>query len=287
MEHLEGRQSVLAALRARQRKFQVILVSHGAHLEKFQDVLDLAKELGVPVKSVDRRELDAMAHGQTHGGMVALAGAKPRMNGEQMLEFVEQMKAPPLLLLLEGVEDARNLGFTLRTAEALGAHAVLIKKHLWDFDPVEVARPASGAYERMPLVQIDTTEPLVRLQRKGMKLYGCIAGAKRRIYDVDMTGGTILAIGGEKRGLSGAVRSLCDRFVTIPTAGEATSMSLSHASAIICAEAMRQRLFGREAQAAAAAAAAPVDGEAEVSRTASPDPQHLPEGLELPDPSDA
>jgi len=266
MEHLEGRQSVLAALRARQRKFQVILIGHGAHLEKFQDVLELANQLGVPVKTVDRRELDALAHGQTHGGMVALAGPKPRMPVERLLERVDAQKTPPLLLLLEGVEDARNLGFTLRSAEAMGVNAVLIKKHLWDLDPIEVARPASGAYERLPLVQIDSTDPLAQLQRRGLRLYGCIAGAKRRIYDVDLTGGTILAIGGEKRGLSGAVRSLCDRFVTIPTLGEGTSLSLSHAAAIIVAEAMRQRL----------------------TQTASPDRPHLPEDLPPPeDPSSA
>jgi 23S rRNA (guanosine2251-2'-O)-methyltransferase len=242
MEHLEGRQSVLAALQARQRKFQVILVSHGAHMEKFQEVLDLASEMGVPVKAVDRRELDAMAHGQTHGGMVALAGAKPRMSAEELIEVLDKLRTPPLLLLIEGIEDARNLGFTLRSAEALGAHAVLIKKHLWDFDAVEVARPASGAYERLPLVQIDSIDPLVLLQRRGLKVFGCIAGAKRTIYDVQMTAPTILAIGGEKRGLSGAVRSICDRFITIPTVGAGTSLSLSHASCIILAEAMRQRL---------------------------------------------
>src|SRR4051794_27834984 len=124
MEFLEGRQSILAALQARQRIFQVILISHGAHQEKFQDVLDLANELGVPIKSVDRRELDTMAHGQTHGGIVALAGPKPRLTGAQLLELIDKLKSPPLLLLIEGIEDARNLGFTLRSAEALGAHAV-------------------------------------------------------------------------------------------------------------------------------------------------------------------
>jgi 23S rRNA (guanosine2251-2'-O)-methyltransferase len=242
MEHLEGRQSVLAALHARQRMFQVILVSHGAHVEKLQELLDLAGELNVPVKSVDRRELDAMAHGQTHGGVVALVSAKPRMSAEQLIELIDTLNAPPLLLLIEGVEDARNLGFTLRSAEALGAHAVLIKKHLWDFDAVEVARPASGAYERMPLVQIDTTVPLIKLQRRGLRLYGCVAGAKRRLYDVDLSGPAILAIGGEKRGLSGAVRSICDRFITIPTASAATSLSLSHAASVVMAEALRQRL---------------------------------------------
>jgi 23S rRNA (guanosine2251-2'-O)-methyltransferase len=242
MEHLEGRQSVLAALRARQRKFQVILVAHGAHVEKLAELLDVAGELGVPVKTVDRKELDAVAHGATHGGVVAVVGAKPRMTAEQLMEQLDGRRAPPLLLLLEGVEDARNLGFTLRSAEALGADAVLIKKHLWDFDAVEVARPASGAYERMPLVQIDTVAPLALLQRRGLKLYGCVAGAKRRIHDVDLSGPAIVAIGGEKRGLSGAVRSICDRFIRIPTMGEGTTLSLSHAGAIVLAEAMRQRL---------------------------------------------
>jgi tRNA G18 (ribose-2'-O)-methylase SpoU len=147
-------------------------------------------------------------------------------------------------LLLEGVDDARNLGFTLRSADAMGVHAVLIKKHLWDFDPVEVARPASGAYERLTLAQIDTTDPLKQLQRRGLRLIGCIAGAKRTTYETDLTQPTILAIGGEKRGLSGAVREICDAFMTIPTVGpEASSLSLSHASGIVIAEAMRQRHF--------------------------------------------
>lgn len=247
MEHLEGRQSVLAALRAGKRKFQAVLVSRGAHLEKLQDVLELAAERGVPVRHADPRELDALAHGATHGGVIGVCTPKPRTTSDELNELLDRLTEPPLLLLLEGVEDARNLGFTLRSAEALGVHAVLIKKHLWDLDPVEIARPASGAYERLPLVQIEDVEPLRQLQRRGVNVFGCIAGAKRTIYDVNLSGSTLLAIGGEKRGLSGAVRSLCDHFVTIPSRGDATSLSLSHASAIVMAEAMRQRLPPRDA----------------------------------------
>src|SRR5689334_6972573 len=183
MEHLEGQRSVLAALRAGQRKFQTILISHGAHEEKLQELFDVAAERGVPVRRADRRELDALAHGATHGGVVAVVTPKPRLSGDELLELVAALKEPPLLLLLEGVEDARNLGFTLRSAEALGVHAVLIKKHLWDLDPIEIARPASGAYERLPLAQIEDVEPLKRLQREGLRLYGCVAGAKRTMYD--------------------------------------------------------------------------------------------------------
>src|SRR5688500_15438626 len=242
MEHVEGRLSVLAALRAYQRRFQVVLVRHDAHEEKVQEVLDAAAERGVPVRRGEGRELDALAHGSSHGGVLAICSPKPRMRPEELLERLNHSRFPPLLLLLEGVDDARNLGFTLRSAEALGVHAVLIKKHLWDFDPVEVARPSSGAYERLPLVQIDDVAPLQQLQRRGLRFYGCIAGVKRTIYDVDLAQPAILAIGGEKRGLSGAVRSICDRLVTIPTMGEGTSLPLSHAAAVVMAEAMRQRL---------------------------------------------
>jgi 23S rRNA (guanosine2251-2'-O)-methyltransferase len=158
------------------------------------------------------------------------------------MHLLENLDQPPLLLLLEGIDDARNLGFVLRTADALGVHAVLIKKHLWDFDPVEVARPSSGAYERLPLVQIDDIGPLRQLQRRGVRIVGCIAGAKRCIYDADLTQPTILALGGEKRGLSAAVRQICDLLVTIPSKPQPGSLSLSHAAAIVIAEAARQRM---------------------------------------------
>jgi 23S rRNA (guanosine2251-2'-O)-methyltransferase len=122
---------------------------------------------------------------------------------------------------------------------------VLIKKHLWDFDAVEIARPSSGAYERLPLAQFEDVSLLRRLQRRGLRIYGCIAGAKRTMYDVKLDVPCVVAVGGEKRGLSGAVREICDRFITIPTrvaaSGEPVSLSMSHASGILLAEAMRQR----------------------------------------------
>lgn len=242
MEHLEGRQSVLAALQARQRKIDVILLRHGIHEQDVREILDVAAAANVPHRYVGSAQLEALAHGASHGGVIAVCSAKPRTSFDQLLHLLDSLPEPPLLLLLEGVDDARNLGFTLRSAEALGVHAVLIKKHLWDFDPIEVARPASGAYERMPLVQVSDVSPLKELRRRGIRLIGCLAGAKRTIYDADLVNPALLAIGGEKRGLSGAVREMCDLFITIPTKTQPSSLSLSHAGAIVLAEAMRQRM---------------------------------------------
>lgn len=240
-EYVEGRQSVLAALQARQRAIELVLLAFGSHVEKLDEVISAAEQSGVATKWVSREQLDGLAHGKSHGGVIAVASAKPRWNGDRLIEHLKSQSSPALLLLLEGVDDARNLGFTLRTAEAMGATAVLIKKHLWDFDATEVSRPSSGAYERLPLVQIETVEPIVQLQRLGVKVYGCIAGARRTIYSRNLARPVLLAIGGEKRGLSGAVRDICDRLVTIPSVGGPTSLSLSHAAAIVLAEARRQR----------------------------------------------
>jgi 23S rRNA (guanosine2251-2'-O)-methyltransferase len=220
---------------------QAILVRRDAHLEKLQDVLDLAEASAVPIRFVEKGELDAITHGSTHGGIVALCSPKPRLDGPGLLQLLDTLRKPALFLLIEGIEDARNLGFVLRSAEALGAHAVIIKKHLWDLDATEIARPASGAYERLPLAQLEDVAPLFALQQRGVQLLGCIAGVRQTLHEAELTRPTILAIGGEKRGLSGAVRSICDGFITIPTTAEASSLSLSHAAAILLAEAMRQR----------------------------------------------
>lgn len=220
----------------------MVLVKHDTPAAKIQDVLDAAEANNVPVKRVQGSELDAMAHGGSHGGVLALVLPKPRWNGDDLLDCLDRLVAPPLMILLEGVDDARNLGFTIRTAEAVGCTALLIKKHLWDFDETEVARSSSGAYERLPLVQFNEVSLVREIQRRGVQVYGCLAGVKRSVFEMDLRKPVLLAIGGEKRGLSGAMREICDQFITIPTIGGASSLSLSHAGAIVLGEAFRQRM---------------------------------------------
>jgi 23S rRNA (guanosine2251-2'-O)-methyltransferase len=240
MEHLEGRLSVLAALRARRRKINTILLSSGIHETKLRELLDAAAELSVPVQRVERGRLDALAHGATHGGVIAICSGRELTTERRLLELLDAIPSP-LMLLLEGIDDARNLGFVLRSAEAMGAHAVLIKKHLGALDSVEIARPSSGAYERLEIVQVEGTKLLAELLRRGVRLVAAIAAARRTIGQIDLTQPTLLCIGGEKRGLSAAVRDLCDTRASIPIAKAATSLSLSHAAAMVLYEAARQR----------------------------------------------
>ncbi len=225
MEILEGRICVLAALRAGRRDIESVLVRQGIRDDSIRDILEAAAARGVPVRHAREQALEACAHGKTHGGILARAAPLPPAALPEPLDFA---------LLLDGVDDARNLGYVLRSAEAFGVQAVILRRRAWDFDGGDVSRASSGAYERIPVVVGDDVP-------RGPALVGCAAGAPRTIYEEDLARPLLLAIGGEKRGLSAAVRDRCAVLVSIPTREGAPSLSLTHAAAVAMAEAARQR----------------------------------------------
>lgn len=228
---------------ARQRKFQLIILRQGLHEQNIQLIVAEAERQHVPLKFVSAEEIEAMAHGKTHGGILALCTPKPATPVERLMEQIKSGQRSVAMILLEGVDDAQNLGFTVRSAEALGIDAILLKKHLWDFDGTAVSRASSGAFERLPVVLVDQVDKIIpKFRQLGLQTWGCIANAKRTMYQVDLTQPTILAIGGEKRGLSAAVREQCEGFIKIPMLSEIGSLSLSHSASILMAEVMRQRI---------------------------------------------
>lgn len=240
MERLEGRVSVLAALEAGLRTFEAVLLKRGFDEEKLADVLAAARRRQVPVREVDEAELET--HGKSHGGCVGLVGPKPLTTAAELYAKVESLKTPAFVTLLEGADDVRNLGYVLRTAEAFGCHAVLVRRRAWDVDTTALSRSSSGSYERLPIVLVDRAlDEIAELKKRGLKLVGAIPRARDSVYKVGLTTPLMLAIGGEKRGLSGAVRSVCDRLMSIPTVGGPTSLSMTQAAAVVLAEVHRQR----------------------------------------------
>lgn len=225
IERLEGRICSLAALQAARRTFDSLLIRQGIKDDSIRDLLDAAEARGVTVRRVREEALDAQAHGKTHGGVLLLASP---------LTPAPLPGNPDFLLFLDGVDDGRNLGYALRSAEAFGVQGVILRRRAWDFDGGDVSRASSGAYERLPVV-IGEEIPA------GLALVGCMAGASKTIYDENLARPLALAIGGEKRGLSAAVRDRCTSRVSIPTREGAASLSLTHAAAVAMAEVARQR----------------------------------------------
>jgi tRNA G18 (ribose-2'-O)-methylase SpoU len=119
---------------------------------------------------------------------------------------------------------------------------VLLRRHEFDLDEVEVSRASSGAFERLPLVRFSREDPVLEdLRRRGVRIYGALARVRRPVDVARFDLPAAIAVGGEKRGLSSAVRERCDVFVRIPTRAEPASLSTGHAAAILLAEAARQR----------------------------------------------
>ena len=235
---LEGKISVAAALRARQRKFEVVLVSSAVHEEKVAEVVRLAGECRVPCRTVPPAALEKLTHGKTHGGVVATCTDR---SSTPLDEILKKGSTPPLLLYLEGIEDVRTMGQIMRTADALGVTGIIIRKHKWDFDSGDLSRASSGSYEHLPLYRTEGVDVLDHLRKEKITSIGCIAGVRRTIYEGEWNRPTLVAIGGEKRGLSGATRERCDGFLKIPTRKGAPSLTSGHAAAIVLGEAARSR----------------------------------------------
>jgi 23S rRNA (guanosine2251-2'-O)-methyltransferase len=231
----------MAAIEAGRRKIEKLLVARDARDEKLADVLKAARDRRIPVERVEAAELDAIAHAKSHGGLVALCEAR-RPEGVAELDALLARERRPLLLLLEGVDDARDLGSVLRSADALGAQAVLLRKREWDFDETDVMRSSSGAFERLCVVRFDHEEGLVeRLKSRGLAVLACVPNVMGTIYEQDLAAPAVVAIGGEKRGLSGTLRAKCTGFMRIPMKAGSTSLTMRDAAAVVLGEAMRQR----------------------------------------------
>ena len=241
-----GRHAVEAALRADPGRVERLWLAEGRRERALEAIARMAAAAGVPVERVPRARLDRIAGDRHHQGVAArYCGPDPR--GEGFLDgLLTSLAEPPLLLALDGVEDPRNLGACLRTAEAAGAHAVLAPRdRAVGLTPAAV-KAAAGAAERLPFVQVtNLARTLERLRRDyGLRVVGADAGAPLELYGADLRGPLVLVLGAEGRGLRRLTRERCDALVRIPMAGAAESLNVSVAAAVLLYEALRQRKAG-------------------------------------------
>ena len=204
-----------------------------------------AKTFGVPVHSVARNTLDRMSEGGVHQGVVARfrATAKRRRSTRSTLDdLLQGGPEAPLLLLLDGVEDPRNLGACVRSAAAAAASAVIVPRSRGASLSPEATKAAAGGAELVPVVEVpNLARCMTELGASGVTLVGAVAGAAQRLYDADLTEPCALVLGGEGRGLRRLTQERCDRLVSIPMASTLSSLNVSVAAGICLFEARRQR----------------------------------------------
>lgn len=239
---LFGQHAVRAALRYEPSRVVEAWVDARRRDARMRRLREQLSQLDCPVHSADRRTLDRLADGGAHQGVVVrYQGAQPR-GDDDLGERLDDLAEPPLLLVLDQVQDPHNLGACLRTAEAAGVHAVIAPRdRAAGLTPV-VHKVAAGAAGRVPFFQVTNLARTLRtLRERGIWLVGAADAAEATLYESDLTGPLALVLGAEGTGLRRLTREACDALVCIPMAGDVESLNVSVATGVMVFEAVRQR----------------------------------------------
>src|SRR5436309_3971603 len=248
--HLYGVAPVLEALRAGTRTIDRITIAEGARHNRLRELIELARKNGVPVHHAPRTELARLVGADAnHQGVVATVAAASYADADELLDALAHRVGtndPPLAVVLDGVEDPRNLGAILRTVECVGAHGVFVPERRAVGLTETVAKAAAGALEYVPVARAANVARLIEeLKGRGVWTVGTAADAATSYDEWDWTQPCALLLGGEGEGLRRLVRERCDVLVRIPLRGHVESLNVSVAAGVVLYEAVRQRTARR------------------------------------------
>ncbi|MDX1380803.1 MAG: 23S rRNA (guanosine(2251)-2'-O)-methyltransferase RlmB [Xanthomonadales bacterium] len=239
---LVGIHSVGAALERAPERLRRLLVAEECRNPRVRELQDRARELGVRVQTESRAVLDRRCDGERHQDVIA-EFAPGNLHGEKELDqLLDTLPQPPLVLVLDGVQDPHNLGACLRSADAAGAGlAVLTRDRSSGLTPA-ARRAAAGAAEVLPsLVATHLARVLKRLKEHGIWLAGTTDHAATSLYETDLGGPLALVVGSEGKGMRRLTEELCDYRLRIPMRGTVSSLNVSVATAVCLFEIQRQR----------------------------------------------
>ena len=231
--------SVEAALWARSRPFHALYLRRDRHEAEDARLERMARSAGVPVQRVDSAEIDALAQGKTHGGVLAEVGPRRYAAFDDLLSG----QAAPFVAMLDGVEDPYNFGQAVRALYAAGATGLVVRPRNWMSAAAVVARASAGASERIPTAVAETAQDAAdAFRQRGLLIAVTDITRAVDVYDADLTVPLFLLVGGEKRGVTRAFADAADVRLRIPY-GRDFRMSLGTAGAasVLAFEVMRQR----------------------------------------------
>jgi 23S rRNA (guanosine2251-2'-O)-methyltransferase len=234
-----GINPVSEALRSDRCQIREVGVAEGRSFKGLEGIIRVAESKGVPIRRVGRSQLDSLTKNASHQGV---AGLIDHFIYAGLDEVLYQGVGEPFLMILDGIEDPRNLGALIRSADACGVWGVVIPKNRAAGITPAVAKSSAGAVFHIPLVRVtNIPSTLRRIKEGGIWVIGAAAEAHTEIYAHDLTVPLAVVIGGEGRGMRPLVRRECDLLVSIPMRGQVASLNASVAGAIILYETIRQR----------------------------------------------
>ena len=238
---IEGRNAVIEALRVG-RNIDKIFLLKGSEDSALGHIASKARAAGAVVVETDRRKLDEMSMTGVHQGVVAVVAEHEYSTIEAILDKARQAGEAPLIIICDELSDPHNLGAIIRTADAAGAHGVIVPKRRSAGLTAVVAKASAGALEYVPVARVaNITAAIKELKKAGVWVFGTAADGDRTLYDADLKGPAAIVIGNEGQGISRLVAENCDFMVSIPMKGEISSLNASAAAAVLMYETVRQR----------------------------------------------
>ena len=238
---IEGRNAVIEALRAG-TAVDKVYIAKGETDATLGHIASTARGKGIVVVEADRRKLDAMSVTHSHQGVIAVAAVREYASVSDILQSARGKGEAPLVVVCDELSDPHNLGAVIRTAEAAGAHGVIIPKRRSAGLTAIVAKTSAGAVSYLPVARVANLTALLReLKEEGLWVFGTAADGSTSLYQADLKGPAAIVIGSEGDGMSRLVREQCDFLVSIPMRGQVNSLNASAAAAVVLYEAVRQR----------------------------------------------
>ena len=236
-----GRHAALAALEAGRPIHRVWCTPEMRSAAKFLQLLRDAKASGVLVEEVTWARLGQITGGSVHQGIALQTAAADTIDLESLIDGCSDLGEPPLLLALDGVTDPHNLGAVVRSAEAMGAHGVVLPQRRSAGLTGSAAKVAAGALEHLPVARVvNLNRSLEKLKDAGYRVIGLAGEGDVTLPDVDLSGPLVLVTGSEDQGLSLLTRRHCDQLVRIPLRGVTPSLNASVATALCVYEVARR-----------------------------------------------
>ncbi len=236
-----GRQPVLEALKS-QQPIDTVFIQHGTIGSSLGPIKKLARESGIPLKEISKEKMRELDGGLASQGVVALISVFAYVDVDEILSAAKKRNEPPLVLVLDEIEDPQNLGALIRTAECAGFHGVIIPKHHAASVTAAVIKASAGATAHIAVARVtNIVQILNELKSSGLWIIGTEMGGTKLYTELDYSGPLAVVVGNEGHGMRRLVKERCDFLATIPMHGKIESLNASVAGALVMFEAARAR----------------------------------------------
>jgi len=240
--YIYGFHSIESQLNSNPECILNVFVQSGRSDSRMSKITSILSTQKINFSIIDKNKLDRLAKGELHQGIVVEVILPPLLGHEALIDFVTKISSIPLILILDSIQDPRNLGACLRSANAAGVDCVVVNKDGSAPINAVVHKTSAGAINQLKIFQVTNLVRTIKsLQAQELWVIGLDGDVKTSIYDINFMGPTVIIMGTEGKGLRQLIKKTCDQLATIPMIGNVESLNVSVATGIALFEGRRQR----------------------------------------------